>query len=409
MGIDHGVLFQGSDRARCISDQIDYAYYDENPNDDELAVHEAAFVRPLAKILPRLDLLGYSLQAARAEYDGMISDEVGTDEDNGEPSHDYMSFDEFCTYACRRPLRSLSQIVDHEDEEVHKRAFPDDGNYLARLPFNHNSGFFWSEASYFGSTTCILSAYSMLQVFGTDASNQDAEVVWQYGPIADAGWVDIDAFEPGVPRSQRVLVATEGTSDARIIKHALDLIHPVIADFFRFIDVDEAHPFPGTGGLFNFAKGLVSIDVQNQVIFLLDNDAEGVETLRKMHRLAMPSNMRAMLLPDLDELKSFPARGPEGVSISDINGRAAAIECYLDLRLDGRPPAQVLWSNYKKDVDAWQGALEYKTSYMEPFLKLKPDDSQESCYDMSKIEIVLQALISEATRLVSQVDHPSSG
>lgn len=142
MGIDHGVLFQGSDRARCISDQIDYAYYDENPNDDELAVHEAAFVRPLAKILPRLDLLGYSLQAARAEYDGMISDEVGTDEDNGEPSHDYMSFDEFCTYACRRPLRSLSQIVDHEDEEVHKRAFPDDGNYLARLPFNHNSGFF---------------------------------------------------------------------------------------------------------------------------------------------------------------------------------------------------------------------------------------------------------------------------
>lgn len=221
--------------------------------------------------------------------------------------------------------------------------------------------------------------------------------------------MDIDAFEPGVPRSQRVLVATEGTSDARIIKHALDLIHPVIADFFRFIDVDEAHPFPGTGGLFNFAKGLVSIDVQNQVIFLLDNDAEGVETLRKMHRLAMPSNMRAMLLPDLDELKSFPARGPEGVSISDINGRAAAIECYLDLRLDGRPPAQVLWSNYKKDVDAWQGALEYKTSYMEPFLKLKPDDSQESCYDMSKIEIVLQALISEATRLVSQVDHPSSG
>ena len=406
MGVDHGVLFQDSDRARCISDQIDYEYYDEHPDDDELAAHEAAFVRPLAKILPRLDLLGYSLEAARAEYDSLI--EPGIQDDDGEASHDYMSFDEFCSYACRRSLRSLSQIVDHKNQEFHKRAFPDDEKCLARLPFNHNSWSFWSEASYFGAATCILSAYAMLQVFGTAPANLDAEVVWQYGPIVIAGWVDIDAFEPGVPRSEKVLVATEGTSDARIIKHALDLVHPGIADFFRFIDVDEAHPFPGTGGLFNFAKGLVSIDVQNQVIFLLDNDAEGVETLRKMHRLAMPINMRAMLLPDIDELKNFPARGPEGVSISDINGRAAAIECYLDLRLDARPPAQVVWSNYKKDVDAWQGALEYKTSYMEPFLKLKPETFRESGYDMSKIETMLQALISEASRLVSQIEHLST-
>lgn len=45
--------------------------------------------------------------------------------------------------------------------------------------------------------------------------------------------------------------------------------------------------------------------------------------------------MHAMRLPDLDEFRSMPARGPEGVSVCDINGRAAAIECYLDLNLTG--------------------------------------------------------------------------
>jgi len=59
-----------------------------------------------------------------------------------------------------------------------------------------------------------------------------------------------------------------------------------------------------------------------------------------------------MVLPELEEFRNFPARGPEGVKSCDINGQAAAIECYLDLNLTGYPPAQVVWSNYKKDIDA---------------------------------------------------------
>jgi hypothetical protein len=83
----------------------------------------------------------------------------------------------------------------------------------------------------------------------------------------------------------------------------------------------------------------------------------------------MPGNMGLMLLPDIDELRSFPALGPEGLNHCDINGRAAAIECYLDLNLSEYPSAQVIWSNYKKDIDAWHGALEHKESYMRNFMK----------------------------------------
>ena len=89
------------------------------------------------------------------------------------------------------------------------------------------------------------------------------------------------------------------------------------------------------------------------------------------------------------------------MSACDINGRAAAIECYLDLDLPGYPPAQVLWSNYKKDVDVWHGALEHKESYMRCFLGQTGAALRDSGYDTSKLKEVLRALMAEATILAS--------
>jgi hypothetical protein len=119
---------------------------------------------------------------------------------------------------------------------------------------------------------------------------------------------------------------------------------------------------------------------------------------RKLQALKLPDNMQAMLLPELEEFRSFPARGPEGVSASDINGRAAAIECYLDLNLSEYPPARVVWSNYKKDIDAWHGALEHKESYMRHFLE-QTGERLSPKYDTSKLAKLLDALIAEASLL----------
>jgi hypothetical protein len=134
-------------------------------------------------------------------------------------------------------------------------------------------------------------------------------------------------------------------------------------------------------------------------LFILDNDAEGLDALRRLERLNMPANMRAMLLPDDDAFCSFPAIGPEGTRNSDINGRAAAIECYLDLRLPTYPPAVVRWSNYKKDIDAWQGALEFKETYMRHFFAQTPETLRSGNYDISRLERLLDKIIEQATWL----------
>ncbi|EPJ2807303.1 HEPN/Toprim-associated domain-containing protein, partial [Pseudomonas putida] len=49
MGRDHGAIFQAEDRLRRQSDQIDYEYYSENPDDDTLSNHEASFARSLSR------------------------------------------------------------------------------------------------------------------------------------------------------------------------------------------------------------------------------------------------------------------------------------------------------------------------------------------------------------------------
>jgi hypothetical protein len=70
MGIDWGHLFQESDLIRRRTTAIDYDYYAGHPEEAEaLAVAELTFVRPLSRALPRLALLGYSFEGARAEYE----------------------------------------------------------------------------------------------------------------------------------------------------------------------------------------------------------------------------------------------------------------------------------------------------------------------------------------------------
>ncbi|MGH9807700.1 MAG: HEPN/Toprim-associated domain-containing protein, partial [Terriglobia bacterium] len=181
------------------------------------------------------------------------------------------------------------------------------------------------------------------------------------------------------------------------------LLRPDIADFFRFIDVSERHPFSGTGGLVRFAEGLAKIDVQNQIIFLFDNDAEGIEAHEAVAQLNLPQNMRTLVLPELDEFRLFPARGPTGVTNSDINCRAAAIECYLDLNLQEYGPPMVVWTNYKKERNVYQGALEFKESYARAFLNQTAKTIRTGRYDVRKLERVLEALIDESTRLAMAV------
>ena len=400
-GLDHGMLFQAKDRKRIHSDQINYDYFRENDEDPELM--EMAFCRPLKDVVPRIELLGFTLDQVRSEYASCAEswrEECQTMADGKEESvPDVMTFAEFCAFATAYPLETLDDTFISSLDAGSKAQILGrfgDMTVTRRLPyFPPSDANAYSERSYFAGLIGFLHPYSLLQLLAQNTSNLNTDVVWQYGPLVEAGWASESEFTHGARRNQTFLVATEGSSDTHILKHAISLLKPEISDFFRFIDVSDRHPFPGTGNLLKFAEGLIKIDVQNQIVFVFDNDGEGSDTYRRLLCLNLPPNMRVMMLPTLEQFRAFPARGPEGVTNADINGRAAAIECYLDLDIDGFPPAKVMWTNYKKDLDLYHGALEHKEFYTKEFLRQTVETVSAGAYCMDKLRVVLDALITE--------------
>lgn len=410
IGIDHGMLFQESDRQRRRHGSIDYSYYEEH-TDEDVAQSEMCFCRPLRLMIPRLELLGYTLIAVKTNYDRLAAyDRESRVEAEGSgvtARPGLMDFDQFIAFIRAYAVRDLNDefTQDFDDEHRAKHGLFAGEPAIEQLPagdaYRDTGGY--SERSHFGNLIGFLDPYSVLRVLAENPANLDLEVVWDYGNFVDAGWAQNRDFVAGARRTQTYLVATEGTSDTHILKRAIALLRPDIQDFFRFIEMEDRHPFSGTGNLAKFAEGLVKIDVHNRVVFLFDNDAEGHEAHRSLQRFAFPVNMRAMVLPDLEELRNFSARGPDGVSSADINGRAAAIECYLDLRLHDRKPPQVTWTNYKEKLDAYQGALNFKESYARAFYDATAESITSNEYDVSKLRVVLDALQHQCTHMAEQM------
>ena len=404
-GFDHGSLFQEQDRTRIKSNQIDYDYFEREGEDP--ASMEMAFERSLKDIVPRLELLGFNLDRARREYEQCAikwkEERLWFLDEDAEKFPEPMNFSEFQQFATQYPISSLDNTpvynFDSKGKEKSWGRFTDQ-EVKSRIPnCELHSEQAYSEQSYFGELVNILHPYSVMRLLADGIANDLATVVWLYGPLVDAGWATEDEFISCARRRETFLIVTEGSSDVHILQHALNILRPGIADFFRFIDVSESHPFSGTGNLVKFAEGLVKIDVQNQVIFLFDNDTEGQEAHKRVSKLSLPPNMRGVLLPDLKEFRSFPTQGPEGNRNSDINGKAAAIECYLDLDVGKYPPAKVRWTSYKKSLEIYHGALEYKEYYATEFLSRAPECITGDSYNTSKIEVVLDILYSECTSM----------
>jgi hypothetical protein len=406
-GADHGFLFQGSDCRRIRDEDFDYAGYTKK-EDAERAKDEMGFVRKLDDLVPRLELLGYTLERVEKDYQRAATqcreDRRSEAEEGFRDNPNVMSFEEYRDFVTKPSILSLSDFFGSGSAartRRFRRRFPEE--VTSRIPTpSDRENYGYSLRSFFGSAIGVLHPYATLRLLAENRANRKANVVWQYGPLVGAGWAKVEEFVPGARRRQTFLIATEGSSDVHILEHAFELLKPGIADFFRFMDVREGgHPFSGTGNLLKFADGLRKIDVHNQIVFLFDNDAEGFDTFQRMARFELPPNMRAIMLPELKQFRSFPARGPDGVTKTDINRRAAAIECYLDLGYKRPRPAEVVWTNYKRELGFYQGALEGKEIYMKPFLKLTREKLQGSGYDTTKLESVLDLLVRECSALAA--------
>jgi hypothetical protein len=103
MGIDHGSLFQTSDRKAIRGGQIDYEYF-EREGEDPTAM-EMALIRPLKDVVSRLEFLEFSLVHVRREYDAVAK--------NWLEQLRAMADDEDATWALMQPVVGTQYRVLH--------------------------------------------------------------------------------------------------------------------------------------------------------------------------------------------------------------------------------------------------------------------------------------------------------
>ena len=368
---DHSALFQQKDL------KLVPSYYSgpDWPEGDPIVKMNEGLGKRLREVVDRIELLGYTLTAVEHHY-GELRRLHGCDDEDPIPFPELkaaltsvdvtrVSGTYSATYGPGEFVRD--EIIDRLSLESRRHDY-----YLDERKPDH-----WRIDLLLEN----FDPYGGLRLLAENPKNLELEVYWDFGPLVDSGWAEAAEFCPGLGQEQRFLVVTEGRSDAHILKHALSLTRPHVADFFQFIDMQDRYPFSGTGNLSKFAQGLASIGIQNNTVILYDNDTEGVRGFRKTQALSLPRSMRVICLPKLDALAAVQTIGPTGKSVEDINGKAAAIECYLDWDCPGLPSPTIRWTSFSEQAESYQGHLLDKERFTERFLQQR---SRSSEYDTSK-------------------------
>lgn len=375
---NHSALFQIGDVSK-----VPYYYAGDgikNPDTNEYEYEivtelKEGLSKPLKEVCDRIDLLGYTLANCRKEF--FYTSKLSEFDPKKFP------FEQLLKILSEIDVQSISPDYGEGGEDFGKFVRREILPRLGLKSFGQGPNVVEWSLSYALEN---LSSYSIIKMLSFNKLAKDLPVYWAFNDLEVGGWGRRSEFVKPLDQSNRFLIVTEGSSDASIIKHAFSILRPHICDFFDYVDMKEGYPFSGTGNLYNFVKGLISIAVQNNVVVIFDNDAEGVSKFNQCHSLNVPGNMRILKLPDLPEFESFNALGPDGMNKANINGRGAAIECYLDIETD----AHIRWSNFLPTSNTYQGAILNKEEHTRKFLGLR--EKSES-YNYSKIEAVLDLIV----------------
>jgi hypothetical protein len=348
---------------------------------DDIQETKPAFRRTLHSVRKRLALLGYSMVRCQQIYEQNMA-YVQRSEDV--PPISWSDF----TKAVGKIDLARADMLDVDECDY------DPGEYAAHhvlesSPFKEISPTDWHSKRDLGLILENLDPYVTLRILAEEPRSRRRFVVWRHADLLEGGWIEEKDVTPELSAEDRYLVVTEGSSDSAILRKSLDLAFPDVADFFDFIDMSEHYPFTGTGSLANFCKGLARIGIQNKVLVVFDNDTAGREAMDSLTDVPMPEHMRLTTLPDMDHLRRFRTLGPAGSTYEDVNGKAASIELYLDLRRGGRERPAIRWTSYNRRLDAYQGELVGKELYARAFLK----EATDRGYSLAHLRAVWRELL----------------
>jgi len=309
---NHSKLFQIDDIKK-----ISYYYA------DDIEEFEEGYSKQLKHVKPRLELLGYTFDTLEEIFDSHIA-----------KVEEYEQAPDIVFSRLVEIIQAIN-ISNFDFDDENEPYDYDFGEFVKKYLFKQE-GFIesFSEDELLSCNLATflesIDVYFLLRILAENDDNLELNLEWRYSDVVDGGWVTLEDIQQGLEDSDKYLIVTEGSSDSFIINKTIKLLFPEIADFFYFVDMEEHYPFTGTGNLYRFSQGLSSINIQNNVVIIYDNDVAGIEKFVQTQKLKLPKNMKVMHLPKVEDFKKFNTVGPQGNSLEDINSKAVAIELFLD-------------------------------------------------------------------------------
>ncbi|WP_322881692.1 HEPN/Toprim-associated domain-containing protein [Pandoraea sputorum] len=367
-------LFRESDR------KVHRTRISEDESGDQLTrdrdgdfVDAVLYATSVESACQRLDIMGFTLERSRREYECIRNEELRelvAGMEGSSASGTANSVDEYYTDELNKLtlltfddyVASFKDILRHrikwyDLERDQLAALDTTSQYI--LQDQHDEwfhfGFFCSDVRCF-----IRMALSLAPA--------EAEVFQDVSALVSGGYYDrtqpvcddairslVDRYPENAPR----IVLTEGVSDADILKKALAVLFPHLLEYFTFFDFHGAKAGGGASQLISVVKAFAAAGIANRVIAVLDNDTAGREARRALRDVRLPKNLAIIHYPEREWMKRYPTLGPSGEVLLNVNGTAASIELYLGrdvLEQDGRL-CPVQWAGYSQSLNAYQGEL----------------------------------------------------
>jgi hypothetical protein len=360
---------------------------------EEVTIHE--LVSTSSAVRDRLDVLGIGMTLVRKTFDELITDKgerfaglplpAGADPEFKEELEEEGKFIREMTLERWIELvrqRYQTGELDGSPRDVH--SLP----WLMRL---------WEE-----SDTRVMMRAVLAALPGT------SEIRIDVTDIVDGGYMSLDLnpheaalkwMANEISSGSPVIVLTEGPSDARILQSAVEVLKPHLKDFLRFPDFSLS-PESSASALVKTVKTFASAGIRNRVVAIFDNDTAAEDALQALAEDLLPTNISVFRLPYLPLASAYPAIGPNGTVVMDVNGLAGSIELYTGedvLRDKDGELRPVQWRGLNDRLKRYQGEVTHKRAIQEGFdAKVKAFLGGEARLidpDWAGLDLILDAIV----------------
>ena len=357
--VDHEVMtiFRESDKRvfpRLLSERNELVWGKPDTNEEDEIETAVLYASDAHKVADRLDIMGFTMARVRHAFEPARTEARAT-------VLRELTFERYVV-AVRRILRS--QALPWRQERSNGKELDPVARFLIQHFDEYVLAFLSPDVRVFLRLAC-------------DLVGPESAVVQDITELVASGYYDQDqpVCSQAVcelvthPESSPFIILTEGSTDIEILRSALEILYPHLADYYTFFDFKGSRSPGGASNLVSIVKAFIAAGISNRTIALFDNDTAAREARQALRPISLPPNIVVLHYPELDMLRSYPTIGPSGPSKMDINGRAASIEMYLgtDVLSTHGELSPVHWNNFSPSVGAYHGVVAKKQSLLAAF------------------------------------------